>query len=70
MLGVQHTHIILAKVDTFCSNGDSNVHTVIDQQRHIVCLSDLVQLFSCLDKNTSIIGFVSVLDNSDSWMVY
>lgn len=53
-------------MDTFSSHGDSNVHTVIDQQRHIVSLGDLVQLPGCLNKNTSITGFVSILDNSDS----
>jgi hypothetical protein len=57
------THVILAEMDTLRSRCDRHIHAIIDNQRYIVTLGDGVQFLGCLNKDSSVIGFVSILDN-------
>lgn len=55
-------------MDTLHAGSNGNINPVIDQQRHIVSLSDFVQFLSCCDLHCSVAGLVSILDNRYSWM--
>lgn len=52
---------------TLSSRRKSNINAIIDKQRHIVSPCDGVQFLGCLDKDASVAGLVSVLNNRDSW---
>lgn len=46
----------------------SNIHPIIDQQRHIISASNPVQLLGRLNLNTRVTFLISILDDGYSWM--
>jgi hypothetical protein len=42
-----HTHIILADVNAFGANSESNVYAIIDEEWQIMLLGDLMELLCC-----------------------
>lgn len=62
----QRTHVILANVYALAANLDSDIDSVVDQQRHAILLRDPVQL-ACHGRG--ILpgrGFVAVLHDGDA----
>ena len=63
---MHRTHVVLTQVDPFSSNGQGDIHSIIDDQWHIMSLSDFMQLFGCGDKLPSIALLVAILNNGNS----
>lgn len=63
----RHTHVILAQVDTLYTSSKSDINTVIDEQRDIVLLGDLVQFLGGLYLDARITFLVSILDNRHTY---
>lgn len=63
----RHTHVILAQVDTLYTSSKSDINTVVDQQRHIVLLGDLVQFLGGLYLDARVTFLVSILDNGHTY---
>lgn len=55
-------------MDPLDTSRKSNIHPIIDQQRHIISASNPVQLLGRLDLDSRVTFLISVLDDSYSWM--
>lgn len=60
------THIILTQVNALDANGNGDIHSVVDQQRHSIGLAKFVQLPGRLDQDPGIAGLVPVLHDRDT----
>ncbi len=59
------THIILADVDAFATDGEGNIDAVIDEQRHAVFLRYLVQFPCHRDQMPRVARLLAELDDGD-----
>jgi hypothetical protein len=57
------TDIILTYMDTFTANSNGHIYSVVDEERHIVGLSNLMQLFGFTYQLRSIASLFAILDN-------
>lgn len=64
--GFCRTHIILSKMNTFCSDSHCNIDSVIYEQGNVIGTGDLMQLFGCFYQNTRVAGLVSILDDCNA----
>jgi hypothetical protein len=53
-------------MDTFGTDSEGDIYSVVDQKWHTILLSDLVEFAGCGDEITSIAGFVPVLHDGDT----
>jgi hypothetical protein len=62
------TNIILANMNTFTTNSDCHIDSIVDEERYIVGLGDFVQLFGFTYQLSSIACLFTILDDGHTWM--
>lgn len=65
---MKHTHIVLPQMNPLNARRKSNINPIIDQQRHIISASNLVQPLGRLNLDRRVTFLISVLNNGYSWM--
>lgn len=58
-----NVHVILAQMNSFTSNGEGNIDSIVDEEGDVVLLAFLVELLGSSDEGTSVTCLVSILNN-------
>jgi hypothetical protein len=54
-------------MNSFGTNSQGNINTVVDDQWHSMAASHFVQFSSSRNENTGVAGLVTVLDDGDAY---
>ena len=52
------THIVLTQMHALRPNGESDIHTIVNEQWDAIALGDLMQLSSCVDQDAGIASLI------------
>lgn len=62
IIGKSLTNVILPNMHTLASHGLCNIYAVVDEERYIEPLRDVMKLPGCGYQNPSVAGLVPILD--------